>query len=147
MESIKRSVKVPAPVGVVYRRWARVENFPLFMNSLREVRRIGEKQFYWQAERDGLAYEAVEEIMLKIPNQRIAWRNVSGSENSGVVSFEALGPKLTRVTLELAYMPDSGWHDPATLAERIEETLETFRRLLKPKTAEKRMVMQSWRAY
>src|SRR5271168_3180913 len=105
MESIKRSIEVHAPVEEVYDRWTRVEEFPLFMKSLREVRREGERRFFWRAERDGLPYEAVEEISLMIPNNRIAWRNVSGSENSGVVSFETVAPDTTRVTLDLAYVP------------------------------------------
>src|SRR5271155_5231752 len=90
MESIKRSIEVHAPVEEVYDRWTPVEAFPLFRGSLREVRREGERRFYWRAERDGLPYEAVEEISLMIPHQRIAWRNVSGSENSGVVVFDAI---------------------------------------------------------
>ncbi len=146
MESIKRSIEVHAPLEEVYLRWARVEDFPLFMKSLREVRRLDEKRFYWRAERDGLPYEAVEEISLTIPNHRIAWRNVSGSENSGVVSFEAVAPGITRVTLELAYVPDSGWHEPFALAERIERTLEAFCDLVEPSVMEE-LVAHNWRGF
>lgn len=146
MESIKRSIEVHAPVEEVYARWTRVEDFPLFMKSLREVRREGERRFYWRAERDGLPYEAVEEISLMIPNRRIAWRNVSGSENSGVVTFDSLGPDLTRVTLDLAYIPDSGWHDPFALAERIERTLAAFRELVEPSVVEE-LVSHNWRGF
>ena len=90
------------------------------MPSVREVNRVGEGRFQWRAERDGVPYEAMEEISLMIPNHRIAWRNVSGGENSGVVSFDAVGSDFTRVTLDLAYVPDSGWHEPKALAARIE---------------------------
>jgi uncharacterized membrane protein len=147
MESIKRSIEVHAPVEQVYARWTRVEDFPLFMKSLREVRREGERRFYWRAERDGLPYEAVEEISLMIPNHRIAWRNVSGSENSGVVSFESLGPEITRVTLDLAYVPDSGWHEPYALAERIEMTLDAFRDLIEPGGVMEELVTHNWRGF
>jgi uncharacterized membrane protein len=147
MDSIKRSIEVQAPLGEVYGRWTRVEEFPLFMKSLREVRRVDERRFYWRAERDGLAYEAVEEISLMIPNQRIAWRNVSGAENSGVVSFEPLEPGLTRVTLDLAYVPDSGWHDPSALADRIERTLEAFRDLVEPAGVMEELVAHHWRGF
>jgi uncharacterized membrane protein len=146
MESIKRSIEVHASVDEVYSYWMRVEDFPLFMKSLREVRQVGEGRFYWRVERDGLPYESVEEISLMIPNQRIAWRNVSGYENSGVVSFEAVGPELTQVTLELAYEPDSGWHEPFALAERIERTLEDFRELAEPSVMEE-LVSHNWRGF
>ena len=136
MDSIKRSVVVHAPVEEVYARWTRVEDFPLFMDSLREVRRIGDTRFYWRVERDGVQREAIEEISLMIPNQRIAWRNISGSENSGVVSFEVLPPDSTLLTMELAYVSDSGWHEPAALAERIEHILSAFRDLVEPSLME-----------
>ena len=136
MESIKRSVEVHAPLGEVYGQWARVEDFPRFLDSVHEVRQIAERQFYWKAEHDGAPYEAVEEISLMIPNRRIAWRNISGLENSGVVTFEPVAPKLTRVCLELAYVPDSGWHDPFALMERIDHTLESFRALIEPREVE-----------
>jgi len=146
MESIKRSVEVHAPIGEVYERWTHPEDFPLFMQSLREVRIMGERRFYWRAERDGQPYEAVEEISLMIPNHRIAWRNVSGSENSGVVTFDELGQETTLVTLDLAYVPDSGWHEPVELAERIEHTLDAFRDLAEPSVMEE-LVSHNWRGF
>lgn len=146
MESIKRSIVVRAPVEEVYERWSRVEEFPLFMNSLREVRREGERRFHCRGERDGLPCESVEEISLMIPNRRIAWRNVSGAEASGVVTFDRLEPESTRITLDMACTPDGGWHDPSVLGERIEETLETFRRLIEPGVIED-LVTNNWRGF
>jgi uncharacterized membrane protein len=147
MESIKRSIEVHAPVEEVYERWTHVEEFPLFMRSLCEVRRLDEGRFYWRAERDGVPYEAVEEISLMIPNHRIAWRNVSGAENSGVVSFDAILPDVTVVTLDLAYVPDSGWHEPSALATRIERTLEAFRDLAEPGGVMEELVSHNWRGF
>lgn len=146
MESIFRDIEVNAPVQEVYERWARVEDFPLFMRSLREVREIAEGRYFWRAEHDGIPYESVEEISLRIPGKRIAWRNVSGSENSGLVSFDELGEMLTRVTLELAYEPDSGWHEPNALGERIEGTLRAFKELVEPGMVED-MVLHNWQGF
>jgi uncharacterized membrane protein len=144
MQSIKRSVAVHAPVGEVYARWTRIEEFPLFMKSLREVRQVNEGRFFWKAERDGLTYESIEEISLMIPNHRIAWRNVSGSENSGVVSFEELAADITQVTLDMVYLPDGGWHDPDELARRIELTLEAFKELVEPSMMEELVLHNCW---
>jgi uncharacterized membrane protein len=146
MESIKRSIEVHAPVEEVYVRWAHVEDFPLFMPSVREVRRIDEHRYQWRAIRDGVPYEATEEISLMIPNHRIAWRNVSGGENSGVVSFDAVAPEVTRVTLDLAYVPDSGWHEPTALAARIERILDAFREFSEPSIMEE-LVTHNWRGF
>jgi uncharacterized membrane protein len=146
MESIKRSAEVHAPVEEVYRRWTHVEDFPLFMPSVREVRRVDERRYYWSAERDGVPYEAMEEISLMIPNHRIAWRNVSGGENSGVVSFDTVAPEITLVTLALAYVPDSGWNEPAALAARIQRILDAFRELAEPSIMEE-LVSHNWRGF
>ena len=81
-----------------------------------------------------------------IPNHRIAWRNVSGSENSGVASFDSITEEMTRVTLDLAYVPDSGWHEPSALAERIERTLDAFRDLVEPSVIEE-LVAHNWRGF
>ena len=148
MESIKRSIEVYAPLDEVYAQWTNVEDFPLFMRSLREVRRVGENRFCWRADRDGVPYESIEEISLMIPNRRIAWRNVSGGENSGVVSFDAPSPGITTVTLELAYVPDSGWHEPEALAARIERILEAFRDLAEPGGGVmEELVTHNWRGF
>jgi uncharacterized membrane protein len=146
MESIKRSVEVRAPVEDVYQYWTRVEEYPRFMKSLCEVRKVGENQFYVRVERDGLLYESVEEISQLDPNRRIAWRNVSGAGHWGVVSFESLGPDRTRVTLKLAFIPDSEWHEPYVLAERIERSLEAFRNLVEPSVMED-LVTRNWRGF
>jgi uncharacterized membrane protein len=147
MESIRRSIEVHAPVEDVYGRWTHVEDFPQFMKSLREVHQVDERHFYWRAERDGVPYESVEEISLTIPNHRIAWRNVAGEENSGVVSFDAISPEVTRVTLDLAYVPDSGWNEPDALAERIEDTLDAFRDLAEPSGVMEELVTHNWRGF
>jgi uncharacterized membrane protein len=147
MESIKRSIKVHASVEVVYARWTRFEEYPAFMSHIIEVRREGENRFYWRAERDGIPYEAVEEVSLMIPNRRIAWRNVSGSENSGVVSFEPDGAEDTVVTLDMAYVPDSGWHSPAKLEGRIGDILESFRDLVEPGGVMEDLVSHNWRGF
>jgi uncharacterized membrane protein len=146
MESIKRSIEVHAPVGEVYGKWTHVEDFPRFMPSVREVSRVDEHRFHWRGERDGVPYEATEEISLMIPNHRIAWRNVSGGENSGVVSFDTVAPDVTRVTLDMAYMPDSGWHDPEALGARIERILDCFREFAEPSIMEE-LVTHNWRGF
>ncbi len=147
MESIKRSITVHAPVEEVYARWTRFEEYPSFMNHIIEVRQEGENRFYCRAERDGIPYETVEEVSLMIPNRRIAWRNVSGNENSGVVSFEPDGEEATVVTLDMAYIPDSGWQSPAKLEGRIGDILESFRDLVEPGGVMEDLVSHNWRGF
>lgn len=130
MISVEETVVVDAPIDRVYERWTHVEDFPRFMPAVREMRRIDGKRFHWRVERGGREYEATFEIVLRIPQRRIAWRTISGSESSGVVCF---GPELgrrTRVSFKMKYAPDAGWDSPAELRERLRTRLSRFKALM-----------------
>jgi len=130
MESVEKFIVVNAPVGSAYQLWADFENFPKFMKSLREVRRIDEKRYYFRSERGGTEYEIIVEMSLQIPERRIAWRTTSGEESSGVVSFEAEADGRTKVRFEMLYDSRAGWRDPVFLSERLQSNLENFKKLI-----------------
>ncbi len=67
MESVEKFIVVNAPVGSAYQLWTDFENFPKFMKTLREVRRVDEKRYYLRAEREGKESEMVVEMSLQIP--------------------------------------------------------------------------------
>ncbi|MEV4615934.1 cyclase [Kitasatospora sp. NPDC049258] len=86
MSQIEESVEVSVPVGSAYRGWSEWTAFPDFMSG---------------AER-----ECEAEITGRTPGERIAWRAVGGgAEQSGVVTFHALGTDRTRVMLQLDHTP------------------------------------------
>jgi hypothetical protein len=45
------------------------------------------------------------EIVERRKNDRIAWKSVSGTQHSGVISFHKLDDKLTRVMVDLDFVP------------------------------------------
>jgi len=106
METIEKSIEVNCPVRSVYDQWTQFESFPLFMEGIKAVRQLDDRHLEWHAEiaGRGKAWEA--EIIEQEPDQRIAWRSTSGSTNNGVVSFEAVDPEHTRVTLTMNYEPE-----------------------------------------
>jgi uncharacterized membrane protein len=130
MESVDKFIVVNAPAGCAYQLWADFENFPKFMKSLREVRRIDEKRYYIRSERRGTEYGIIVEISLQIPGRRIAWRTTSGEESSGVVSFEAEADGRTKVLFEMLYDSRAGWRDTVALSERLQSNLENFKKLI-----------------
>jgi len=130
MEDVEKSIVVNVPVARAYEMWTRIEEFPKFMKVLREVRRIDEKTFYWKVDRDGQEYEAMAEVTLQIPQRRIAWRNISGAENSGVVCFQAEEGNKTKVSLKMKFVADAGWRDTGVLSERLETHLKNFKSLI-----------------
>ncbi|MEA3187540.1 MAG: hypothetical protein QOD99_1370 [Chthoniobacter sp.] len=135
MEVFEKSIVVNAPISLVYDQWTRVEDFPRFMTALSEVRSLGRNCFRWIGTRDGQEYQSTAELTLQIPERRIAWRNTSGAENSGVVVLEEQAGGQTKVSFQMKYTPDAGWQEPASLEKRLDETLQTFKRLIESEAA------------
>lgn len=126
-KSVGASIVVDAPTNEVYDHWIRVEEFPRFMAPVREIKRIDGNHFYWRVERGGREYEALLEIVLRIPNRRMAWRTLAGAESSGVVAFDPLAGNKTRVSFKAKYAPNVGWDDTEDLLERLIARLENFK--------------------
>lgn len=131
------SIIVEAPAEETYKHWVHVEEFPQFMGAVHEIRRLAEDRFYWRVERGGLEYESVLQIVLLIPNRRMAWRTISGVEGSGVVALDPLLGNRTNVSFKMKYAPHAGWEDPEALLERIKSRLEHFKTYVEshPETA------------
>jgi uncharacterized membrane protein len=106
MESIEKSVDVNVPVSVAYDQWTQFEDFPLFMEGVKEVRQLDDKRLHWHAEIVGKDKEWDAEIFEQIPERRIAWRSMNGAKNSGMVNFASLAADSTRVSLKLNYDPE-----------------------------------------
>lgn len=106
MESIEKSIEVDAPVNEVYNQWTQFEEFPRFMEGVKEVRQLGDKRLFWRAEIAGRDKEWTAEIFEQLPDQRIAWRSMSGAKNSGMVNFTSLESGRTRISMKLNYDPE-----------------------------------------
>lgn len=105
-DHIEDNVVVLATLSDVFSLWANFDNFPLFMPRLKSVRKTGETTSHWVMDGPlGAKLEWEAETTAVVPNERIAWRSLPGSEvtTSGQVSFEAIGPNETRVTVGLGY--------------------------------------------
>ena len=50
METIEKTIEVDAPVSTVYNQWTQFEEFPMFMEGIKEVRQLDDKRLHWVAE-------------------------------------------------------------------------------------------------
>jgi hypothetical protein len=80
---IQRCVDLAAPVAKAYRLWTRFEAFPVFLDSIREVRRLDDRHVQWRADVGGRDLRWTAEIHEQVPDQRIAWRSVEGAVHAG----------------------------------------------------------------
>jgi uncharacterized membrane protein len=107
---IQRWTDVAVPVNKAYDAWTQWEEWPKFMHRVLEVKPAEddddggdklhgrEKIWFWTREWDA-------EITDQRKNDRIAWKTVSGMQHSGVVSFHKLDDKLTRVMVDMDFVP------------------------------------------
>jgi uncharacterized protein (TIGR02271 family) len=134
MGATTQSIEVNAPLRAVYNQWTQFEEFPRFMEGVEEVRQQGDKHLFWRAKVGGKVKEWQAEITNQVPDERIAWRSVDGSPNSGTVIFAELGPDRTRVTATIEYEPEGLLEKTGDAlgipSGRIERDLEQFRNFI-----------------
>jgi len=49
MASIEKSIDVDVPVRTAYNQWTQFEEFPRFMEGVKEVRQLDDKNLHWHA--------------------------------------------------------------------------------------------------
>ena len=140
MQHIEKSIEVEAPLSMVYNQWTQFEEFPKFMDGVESVTQMGDKRLHWVAEIGGKRTEWDAEIFEQIPDQRIAWRSMSGAMNTGMVNFEPLGPNQTRVWLKINYNPEGAMENIASalgiVGAKVEGDLKRFKEFIENRGAE-----------
>ena len=145
MSTTEKSIEIDLPVSTVYNQWTQFEKFPEFMEGVESVTQLDDKRLRWVAEIAGTREEWESEIVDQQPDQRIAWRAVTGTTNDGVVSFESLGANSTRVTLELDVEPEGLKEKVGEklgfVSKQVEGDLKRFKEFIESRGAE----TGSWR--
>ena len=106
MSQIEQSVEVKVPVRTAYNQWTQFEEFPHFMEGVEEVKQLDDVTLHWKAEIGGQTREWDAKITEQEPDQRIAWTNIDGVYNSGVVTFHRIDDNTCKVMLQMEVDPD-----------------------------------------
>ena len=106
MSTIEQSIELEVPVQTAYNQWTQFEDFPAFMEGVEQVQQIDETQLHWVAEFGGTRHEWDAEITEQLPDERVAWRNMDGKENAGVVTFHKLDDERSRVMVQMDWVPE-----------------------------------------
>jgi uncharacterized membrane protein len=106
MASVQESIEVDVPVRSAYNQWTQFEEFPRFMEGVEEVQQIDDTHLHWRAQLWGKSKEWTAEITEQRPDERVAWKNVEGAENAGVVTFHRIGDGRSKVTAQIDTEPE-----------------------------------------
>ena len=75
---IVETIEINVPVSTAYNQFTQFEDFPQFMKSVKEIRQLDDTHLHWRANVAGEEKEWDAEITEQIPDNRIAWRSVTG---------------------------------------------------------------------
>lgn len=107
---VEHSIVVDRPVEQLYEYWRNLENLPLIMRHIVEVREIGGGNSAWVARGPaGTRIRWRARIINEIPNELLAWKSLAGADipNAGSVRFTP-GRDGTNVRVILEYDPPGG---------------------------------------
>jgi uncharacterized membrane protein len=131
MSTVNTSIEVNVPVRTAYNQWTQFEEFPRFMDGVKEVRQLDDRRIHWKAEIGGRDKEWDAEITEQIPDQRIAWKSIGGAMNQGMVTFEPVSSTKSLVELNISYEPEgvveTVGDETGTVTMRVKKDLERFK--------------------
>lgn len=131
MAVIKKSIELNVPVRTAYNQWTQFEEFPKFMEGVKQVEQIDDKRLHWKADIAGQEEEWNAEITEQIPDQRIAWTSREGAMNAGVVTFHSLSEARSQIMLEMEFVPqgvvERVGDATGLVTQRVQGDLERFK--------------------
>ena len=125
------STDLNVPVRVAYHQWTQFEDFPQFMEGVKQVTQIDAKLLHWRAEIAGKEKEWLAKIIEQKADKRIAWKSRGGSLTGAMVTFHSLSDAKSQILLRVGYTTESGIKDVAdgvsTVSLRMQRDLERFK--------------------
>jgi uncharacterized membrane protein len=134
MSKHETSIDVAVPVRAAYNQWTQFESFPQFMSGVEEITQTDATHNHWTIRIGGVTRDFDAEITEQVPDQRIAWKSISGPGHGGVVTFHRLADAETRVMLQLDTEPDGvvekAGEAVGLVGHQVKSDLERFKKFI-----------------
>lgn len=128
------SIDVEVPVTMAYNQWTQFEQFPRFMEGVESVQQVDDQTLRWKASIGGVEREWTARITEQTPDKRIAWANIDGATNAGVVTFHRLSDTQSRIALQVDYEPEGVVENIGDMlgvvSRRVSGDLERFKKYI-----------------
>ncbi|MHA5054031.1 SRPBCC family protein [Streptomyces sp. SD15] len=145
MSTVKESVEVDVPIHTAYNQWTQFAEFPNFMDGVEEVIQLDETHNHWTTKIAGIRREFDTEIVDQLPDERIAWRTISGdTQQMGMVRFQSLDNTHTRVELVMDIEPRGAAEKAAAVSGMIDRRVKGDMRRFKEYIEERGGESGSW---
>jgi len=140
MARFETCVEVDVPLRTAYAEWTHWKHRASLLEGLESVEPVDDRRLRWRARLGGRLVEWTSEIVERVADRRIAWKALGPSERAGLVSFEAVGPRSTRISLALddppPETPGRSVDDPLPVVfRRVSEDLSGFERFMRSRSA------------
>ena len=134
MSAIEKSIEVNVPVYTAYNQWTQFEEFPQFMEGVKEVTQLDATRLHWKTEIAGQDKEWDAEITEQTADQRLAWTSRGGAIKGWVVTFHQLSDARSKVMLQLEYVPQGVAENVGdalgVVSLRVQGDLERFKEFI-----------------
>ena len=101
MPFVQEEVEIRAAPEVVFDLIANVEEFPRYVDSLKEVKGIGPDTYRWTVVISGAELDWDSVFTERVRPKRIAWKSIRGVDNSGSFTLQPTpAGTLVRFTME-----------------------------------------------
>jgi uncharacterized membrane protein len=104
---VQQDLDIGMPLKTVYDHWTNYEEWPEFMHRVQQVTQEDDENVSFKAKIWGISKEFKAEIIEQRRNELVKWQVTEGMTHTGIVTFHELGPRLTRVELNLDVEPGS----------------------------------------
>jgi len=120
-----KSIVLNVPITEAYGHCCRFERLPRFIKYLRRVDKIDDTHFCLTTFEGSKQPGVILQIVLRVPERRIAWQASCSECSQGVILFESLTEDRTEITVKLR-----STLEPATLAQLAREYLTNFKQFV-----------------
>ena len=140
MSTTEQSIELNVPVRTAYNQWTQFEEFPQFMEGVEKVTQTNDTTLHWVAEIAGQKREWDAKITEQKPDERIAWTNIDGAKNAGVVTFHYIDDTKSKVMLQMEFDPEGFKEKAADVLGlwkgRVKGDLERFKGFIESRGSE-----------
>jgi len=131
MATVDSVIKVDVPVRTAYNQWTQFEEFPSFMEGVREVQQLSDERLYWKVDVAGEEKEWYARITRQVPDNVVAWESEGGVKNDGTVIFKPVDTASTEIELHIAFEPEGVKESVGSalqvVSRRVEGDLQRFK--------------------